>query len=264
MGNAVLAQVTSDTPTNAMGLRLANDVKRGYSKCPTAHARDMRADGISATAHLVYTAIADRQTHEDGECFRSNAGIAEELGIHKSSVSRCISALKSKGYLSVWFVNGGRRMRALTRVSRGVSTRVKGGTHQRIPDKVNNIKKTTQQRDVVFTDDEKGVFGGSNLEKLVTSYGLEKVRRGLLAFEGEDGRKIRNPIGWLTKAIKDDYEPRTAKQRGEKFSENAFDHHKIIQEYAKANKDNIETIEALKAKGVTEGQIAYKIWSGKI
>jgi len=120
--NAVLGSYTGHTQVEPHSLRLADDVKRGYSTTPTAHARDMRSDGLSATAHLVYTAIANRQTHKQGECFRSNAGIAEELRIHKKSVSRCISALKNKGYLSIWFVNGGRRMRVSTRVRRGVLT----------------------------------------------------------------------------------------------------------------------------------------------
>ena len=264
--NALLASDSGDPEVERSSLRLADDVKRGYCKCPTAHVRDMRADGLSASAIMTYLAIASRQAWERGECFRSNAGLADEIQLHKNTVSRCISELKNKGYLSIWFVNGGRRMRVLTRVSRGVSAEVEGGKPQRVPDKETNTKKTTQQKcGVSFLSEEHRVlFGEGSINRLVVSFGSRRVQEGLLAWDAEDQDKIRNPFGWLNDAIKYGWEPRTATRVGQAFPENVFDHDKIIREYVEQSEAGAKKVHTLISEGVERSRVAYKIWSSKI
>ena len=208
--NALLVK-TIDYPqtepdSDLHNLRLADDVKRGYCKCPTAHAKDMRTDGLSATSIMIYIAIANVQRHENGEFFRSNSALAKDLQIHKKTVSRCISELRNKGYLSIWFVNGGRRMRVSTRVRRGVRSSAEGGTQQRVPDKENNRKKTTQPMCVfsssLLGDREDRALWEGSIERLAATYGEEAVIRGLSVYDSRDPKTIDNPIGFLTKAIK--------------------------------------------------------------
>ena len=221
--NALLAKTTNNpqTTTDSSGdhnLRLADDVSRGYSKCPTAHAKDMRADGLTAAAIMIYTAISDVQRHENGEFFRSNAGLAKDLILHKNTISRSIAELKAKGYLKIWFINGGRRMRALTLVSRGVSAGAEGGKQQRVPYKENNKKKTTQPLCVFSAslssrDREDGVLWGGALERLAATHGEEAVMRGLSVFDSHDPKTIDNPVGFLTKAIELKWEPAKSKTK---------------------------------------------------
>tara|TARA_R110000824_G_scaffold401762_1_gene615167 strand:+ start:16287 stop:17039 length:753 start_codon:yes stop_codon:yes gene_type:complete len=249
---------------------------RGYSTTPTAHVRDLVADGIKGNGLAVYFAIADRQVYDKvtkakGEYFRSNESLAEEAGLSKRTVGRWISVLKNKGYLSVWYANGGRRMRVLTKigttpVTRGVDTSDQEGSHQCLPYKENNIKKTTQQMCGVsfLTEKHRVLFGEGSINKLVADFGEDKVRGGLLAFDAENQDKIHNPIGWLTRAIKDDYEPRTATAKAERFTEDTFEHHRIIKDYSQMSEANAATVEKLIKQGKDEGIIAYKIWSNKL
>ena len=263
--NAVLAQASCDTTTHTSTLRLANDV-RGYSTTPTAHVRDLVADGIKPYGLAVYFAIADRQRIAKGEYFRSNESLAEEAGISKSNVQKWLSILKKKQYVSVWYINGGRRMRVLTGVRRGTPTDTEGYS-QEDPYKENNIKKTTQTEkcDVSFlTEKNRVLFGEGRVSKLVASYGLLKVQRGLLAWDSEEQSKIRNPMGWLIRAIKDDYEPRKATTNGQHFTEDTFEHHRIVSEYNGSSKENARTVKKLTEEGLTEARIAYRIWSKKI
>ena len=166
-------------------------------------------------------------------------------------------------------VNGGRRIRALTRVRtiapKGATTRTQPCEPSH-PYKENNIKKTTQQMCGVsfLTEKHRVLFGEGSINKLVAEFGEDKVRSGLLAFDAEDQAKIRNPIGWLTRAIKDGYEPRTATAKSEKFTESAFDHHRIIRDYSEMSEANAATVEKLIKQGKDEGIIAFKIWSNKL
>ena len=233
--NALLAKTSSNPQTNPDShsvhlLRLADDVKRGYTKCPIAHPKDMRSDGLSATAIMIYSSIAGVQRHEHGEFFRSNSSIAQDLLLGKSTVSRCISELNKKGYLSIWFKNGGRRMRAMTRVSRGYSPESRGvlaseegGTHQRVPDKENNRKKTIQQTGCVvslgsLSDSRKdrALWGGA-LEKLTASHGREAVVQALAVYDSYKEGSISNPAGFLVKAINGGWEPAKAKKKKKAF-----------------------------------------------
>jgi biotin operon repressor len=273
--NAVLAPDTSDTTAQPSSLRLASDV-RGYSTTPTAHVRDLVADGIKGNGLAVYFAIADRQVYDKvtkakGEYFRSNESLAEEAGVSKSNVRKWIAILKKNGYISVWFKNGGRRMRVCTKVcstgSRGVTPTEQGGDSQGTPYKENNIKKTTQQkmRGVSFlTEKHRVLFGEGSINKLVADFGEAKVQSGLLAFDAEDASKIRNPNGWLNDAIKYGYEPRTATAKAERFTEDTFEHHRIIRDYSQMSEANAATVEKLIKQGKDEGIIAYKISSNKL
>ena len=265
MSNALLESPKSNNEDSPSGLRLANDV-RGYSTTPTAHVRDLVADGIKPYGLAVYFAIADRQRIAKGEYFRSNESLAEEAGISKSNVQKWLSILKKKQYVSVWYINGGRRMRVLTGVRRGTPTDTEGYS-QEDPYKENNIKKTTQTEkcDVSFlTEKNRVLFGEGRVSKLVASYGLLKVQRGLLAWDSEEQSKIRNPMGWLIRAIKDDYEPRKATTNGQHFTEDTFEHHRIVSEYNGSSKENARTVKKLTEEGLTEARIAYRIWSKKI
>ena len=268
--NALLASDQDNTTHSSSSLRLTNDVKRYYSTTPTAHMRDLQADGVSASAQRVYIAISDRQTKELGECFRSNAGLGEELGLHKNTVSRAIAQLKAKKYLSVWYINGGRRMRVLTLVRRGVSSGSEGGKPQRVPDKENNIKKTTQQFECVFLESFRELLGGQ-LDRLVSQNGKDAVRQGLQAWKLTDQSRVDNPIGWITDAIKHRYPARPAKPA--KFSQSLIDQDNIIKEYAGKSPENAKKVKALyddfEAKnGYTcstiTTRIAHKIYKGKI
>ena len=264
MSHAVLASNTGDPEVERSSLRLADDMKRGYSTTPTAHVRDLVADGIKGNGLAVYFAIADRQVSNKGEYFRSNESLAEETGISKGNVQKWLSILRKKHYLSVWYINGGRRMRVLTGVPRGTPTDTEGYS-QGDPYKENNTKKTTQQCGVSFLSEKHRVpFGEGSINRLVVSFGLRRVQKGLLAWDAEDHDKIRNPLGWLTRAIKDEYEPRKATRVGQAFPENVFDHDKIIREYVDQSEANANKVHALVSEGVVQSRVAYKIWSSKI
>jgi len=268
--NAVLESHTDRAEAEPNSLRLADDVKRGYSKCPTAHVRDLVADGITGNGLAVYFAIADRQRIREGEYFRSNERLAEETGVSVRTVQAWISKLKKSGYLSIWYVNGGRRMRVLTRVRAVAPQHATTRTppcEQSHPYKENNIKKTTQQLCVSLdhlSEKHRALFGEGALTKLVATFSLERVERGLLAWETGDTSDVRNPIGWLTRAIKDEWKPRKAKRVSEKFTESDYDHRKIIREYIDGTPLKRDTVAALISEGLAIGRIAHRIWVGKI
>jgi hypothetical protein len=242
---------------------------RAYSTTPTAHIRDLQSDGVTASAQRVYTAIADRQTSERGECFRSNSGIGKELGLHKNTVSRAIAQLKAKRYLSVWYINGGRRMRVSTLVSRGVSSESEGGKPQGVPYKENNIKKTLQQKKCVvssvsLSENNRVLFGELEVNELVATFGVKRVERGLLAFDAANKATIDNPIGWLKKAIVGNWKPKKASATVKPFTECSFEHTAIINKYRKLSNTNEATIAKLLDSGLAEGRIAHRIWKGTI
>lgn len=266
--DALLVKDDNNTQDNEPSLRLADDVKRGYSTTPIAHLRDMQEDGVSAAAQRVYIAIAQRQLTAKGECFRSNSGLGDELGLHKNSISRAIRELKDKKYLSVWFVNGGRRLRVLTPVSRGVNTEVKGGKHEGLPYKENNIKKTQQTQSLSFSSEHIERFGLGFLEGLATAHGSNRVMSSLLAYDKADKTKIRNSKAWLTDACKKEYKPSNS-QKPKSFPECTLEHENIIKAYQSKSKDNADEIfrlfSAIEQKhGYLDSgevsKIAYKIW----
>ena len=264
--NAVLEQDTGHIEAQPNSLRIAGDVNRGYSKCPTAHVRDLVADGIKPYGLAVYFAIADRQATANGEYFRSNERLAEEAGISKSNTKKWVAKLKKCGYLSIWYVNGGRRMRVLTGV-RGGTHRSTGGYSQEAPYKETNIKKPTQQLCASLehlSDKNRALFGDGSLSKLVAAFGLERVERGILAWDTGDTSSIRNPIGWLTKAVTEGWTTRKNKRVSEKFTESDYDHRKIIRDYIEETPLKRDTVAALMREGLAIGRIAHRIWVGKI
>ena len=261
MSNALLASDEDHIEVDAPSLCLSGDMKRGYSTTPIAHLRDLQEDGLSATAQRVYVAIAQRQISLKGQCFRSNAGLGEELGVHRNTISRSIAQLRAKNYLTIWYINGGRRMRVLTPMSRGVSAEVKGGKRPCVPDKENNIKKTTQPKVCVFSKKHLSLFGERVIENLVATYDSDRVMRGLQVFDQQKDGTVRNNVAWLTKAIKDDFEP---SNKADRFPECPFSQTKIIDSYLAENPDKSVTIRDMIEKGLSEGRIAYKIWAGKV
>ena len=267
--DAILESNKSNTATKPHSLLLATDV-RAFSTVPTAHVRDLVADGITGNGLAVYFAIADRQVNKSGEYFRSNESLAEETGLKVRTVQSWISKLRKKQYLSVWYINGGRRMRISTKVQAVAPQHATSCTPpctQLHPYKENNIKKTTQQQKVCvssFSDESKSLFGEGTLRKLVASFDLERVERGLQAYEAQDKSSIRNPIAWLTRAIRDGWQPKQVLAKGGKFTESAIDHLNIIESYQLASLENADTVKHYKAQGLDDMRLAFKIYKGKI
>jgi len=268
MSNALLGSPKSDIEAQPHSLRLANDVKRGYSTTPTAHVRDLISDGIKPHGVAIYFAIADRMMTAKGEFFRSNKGLSDDTGISVSCVKKWLRVLRQKGYLTVWYNNGNRRMRVSTGVRVGTPRNTEGYP-QVATDKENNIKKTTQQKFVcVFSDSHKELLGGQ-LDRLVSKYGEIQVRDGLRAWDATDQSRVDNPVGWITDAIKHHYPTRPAKPA--KFPESLIEQEKIIAEYVALSVENAHRVSDLYAeyetkngyKGGTAG-IAHKIYRGKI
>ena len=273
--DALLVKNNDNTQDNEPSLRISDDVKRGYSKTPTAHLRDMQSDGISATAQRVYIAISQRQKGGRGECFRSNAGLGDELGLHKNTVSRAIQELKANDYLSVWFVYGNRRMRVLipegrvsTPAGRGVNATVEGGTHREIPDKSLVINQEQQTQSLSFSSEHIERFGLGFLEGLVAAHDSDRVMGGLQAYDKADKTKIRNSKAWLTDACKKEYKPSNS-QKPKRFPECTLEHENIIKSFKSKSKDNADEIfrlfSAIEQKhGYLDSgevsKIAYKIW----
>ena len=231
--NALLAKTVDNTQTvpdcHSDSLRLAiDDNVSGYSTTPTAHVRDLVAAGIKPAGCMVYFAIADRMMTSKGEYFRSNEKLAEETGLAARTVCRHIGLLKSAGYLSVFYVNKQRRLRVLATppVARGVATSDVPPSHQRLPDKENYTKKTTQPKVCVSFSSlleekfqavleertDKGIWGGA-LERLATTHGRGAVVRGLSVYDSYDPKKIDNPVAFLTKAITQNWKPAKAKKK---------------------------------------------------
>jgi biotin operon repressor len=270
--NALLGKNTNHTTANPNGLRIAGDDVRYFSTVPTAHVRDLVSDGVTGNGLAVYFAIADRQVDSMGEYFRSNEKLAEETGVSVRTVQHWLGKLKSRGYLSLWYVNGGRRMRVLTRVQplapKGATTR----THPCEPShpyKENNIKKTTQQENTVccsfsLSEKHRAFLGESEVTKLVATFGLERVERGLLAWDATDQPSVTNPIGWLKRAIIGGWEPKKTKPIAARFSENTFDHDKYISDYVALSDSNTATVNQLIDSGMERNRVAFKIWKGTV
>ena len=231
--NALLVKTVDNTQTvpdcRSDSLRLAiDDNVSGYSTTPTAHVRDLVAAGIKPAGCMVYFAIADRMMTSKGEYFRSNEKLAEETGLAARTVSRHIGLLKSAGYLSVFYVNKQRRLRILATppVTRGVATSDVPPSHQRLPDKENYTKKTTQPKVCVSFSSlleetfqavleerkDKDVWGGA-LERLAAAHGIVPVVRGLSVYDSYVPKKIDNPVAFLTKAITQKWKPAKAKKK---------------------------------------------------
>jgi hypothetical protein len=267
--DAILESNKSNTEVKPHSLLLATDV-RAFSTVPTAHVRDLVADGITGNGLAVYFAIADRQVNKSGEYFRSNESLAEETALSVRTVQSWISKLRKKQYLSVWYINGGRRMRISTRVQAVAPTHATHRTppcDQLHPYKENNIKKTTQQQKVCvssFSDESKSLFGEGALRKLVASFDLERVERGIQAYEAQDKSSIRNPIAWLTRAIRDGWQPKQVLAKGGKFTESAIEHLNIIESYQLASLENADTVKHYRAQGIDDMRLAFKIYKGKI
>ena len=265
--DAVLVKNNDNTQDNEPSLRLADDVKRGYSKTPTAHLRDMQSDGVSATAQRVYIAIAQRQKGGRGECFRSNAGLGDELGLHRVTVSKAIKELKEKNYLSVWFVYGNRRLRVLVEGLRGVSPTTKGVKSRDCTDKSLVINQE-QQTALSFSSEHIERFGLGFLEGLVAAHDSDRVMGGLQAYDKADKTKIRNSKAWLTDACKNEYKPSNS-QKPKPFPECTLEHENIIKAYKSKSKDNADEIfrlfSAIEQKhGYLDSgevsRIAHRIW----
>jgi len=270
LSNAILAPITSDSEVISHSLRLANDNVRAYSTVPTAHVRDMVADGITGNGIVIYKAIADRQVDSEGEYFRSNDSLALETGLKVSTVRKWLARLKKAGYLLIWTKNGGRRMRVCTKVcypdSRGVLPSEQKAATQIAPYKENKIKKTLQQKSRVVSSllegrTDRALLGEESILDLVNQYGEERVVSGFQVWDAADQSDIDNPIGWLAKAIHLRWKPRKVAKRG-KFPECVHDQDKIIAEYIKKNGKD-KCIE-LSKKGLDRGRIAYKIWTNKL
>ena len=262
--NVVLASDEGHNEVDAPSLCLAGDMKT-YSKTPKTVLRQLRAEGLPYCACLVYWAIADRQRYAAGEYFRSNKDLADEVQMSVASVKNGIRLLIDKGYLTRWFINGGRRMRV---ICKGQAVSPEGlitkppRANDSPPYKDNNIKKTTQPKKVcVFSQKHLSLFGERVIENLVASYDSDRVMRGLQVFDQQKDGIVRNNVAWLTKAIKDDYEP---SDKADRFPECPFSQTKIIDSYLAENPDKSVTIRDMIEKGLSEGRIAYKIWAGKI
>jgi len=227
--NALLVKTDSNTQTvpdcHSDSLRLAiDDNVSGYSTTPTAHVRDLVAAGIKPAGCMVYFAIADRMMKPNREYFRSNEKLAEEVGGSVGWVKKQLRELKKLGYIQVWYVNGGRRMRVLTAPSGGTLS-VPPGVHSVDPqgytqcttEKVNNTKKTTQPKVCVsfssFEEREDGDLWGGALERLAATHGEEAVMRGLSVYDSYDPKKIDNPVAFLSKAITQNWKPAKAKKK---------------------------------------------------
>jgi len=157
-------------------------------------------------------------------------------------------------------------MRVLTGVLRGTPTDTEGYS-QKDPYKENNIKKTIQQKKcVVFSklsEKHRALFGEKFINTLADTYGELRVMRGLLAFDANIDN-IRTPLAWLTRAIERDYEPRKAARVGQTFTENTFEHYRIVKEFKLKSSENVEIVKRLEKEGFEEARIAYRIWEGTI
>ena len=113
----------------------------------------------------------------------------------------------------------------------------------------------------VFSEKHLSLFGERVLEKLVATYDSDRVMRGLRVFDQQKDGTIRNNVAWITRAIKDDFEP---SDKADRFPECSFSQRKIIDSYLAKNPDKLVTIRDMSEKGLSEGRIAYKIWAGKV
>jgi len=86
-------------------------------------------------------------------------------------------------------------------------------------DKENNIKKTLQPTSCVFSaslslqERKDRVLWGGALERLAATHGQEAVMRGLSVYDSHDPKTIDNPVGFLTRAIKEKWKPIKKKKK---------------------------------------------------
>ena len=258
---AILEPLEGDPQTTSNGLRLADDDVIPYSTNPTTVIRQMRAEGLTWLECGVYQHIADRQWNKDGECWQGNTAIGKDLSITAGTVSRAINKLKRAGYLSVRWSETGRRMRVQTR---GFARTDQGACAYAQPYKENNTKKTTQQEVCVFSDKHRALMGEDSLDRLLDKYGESSVRQGLAVCDSYDPGELENPVGFLTRAIRENWKPKKATKQQTTFSECAFDHARIIESFIQADPGHRAIVDELLDKGTSEGLVAYKIWSKKI
>ena len=147
--------------------------------------------------------------------------------------------------------------------TRGVARTNQGGSAYAPPYKENNIKKTTQQV-CVFSGKHRALMGEDSLERLLDKYGESSVRQGLAVCDSYDPGELDNPVGFLTRAIREKWKPKKATKQQSTFSECSFDHERIIESYIQADPSHKAIVDELMDKGTSEGLVAYKIWSHKI
>ena len=261
MNNAVILEpIDRDPQTTSNGLRIANDVIL-YSTNPRTVARQFKSEGLTALDYFVYGHIADRQWNKDGQCWQSNTAIGEDLGYCASSVSRSINRLKRAGYLSVWWSRTGRRMRVM---SLGWGDHSQGVRSPRLTDKEDNTKKTTQTDVCVFSNDHRALMGEETLNRLAKKFGESSVLQGLAVCDSYAPGELENPVGFLTRAIREKWKPKKATKQQTKFSECAFEHVRIIKSFVEADPSHHAIVDKLLVNGTSEGLVAFKIWSKKI
>ena len=267
--DALLVKDDNNTQDNEPSLRLAD--MRAYSTVPTAHVRDLVADGITGNGIAIYHAIADRQIDKNGYYCRSNARLSEEVGIKPRAVQYWLKRLSSLGYLKIWYIDKNRRMRISTRVQHNApphATQCTPPCNEMHPYKENNIKKTRQTHSLSFSSEHIERFGLGFLEGLVAAHGSDRVMGGLQAYDKADKTKIRNSKAWLTDACKKEYKPSNS-QKPKRFPECTLEHENIIKSFKSKSKDNADEIfrlfSAIEQKhGYLDSgevsKIAYKIW----
>ena len=258
---AILEPLEGDPQTSSNGLRMADDDVIPYSTNPTTVIRQMRSEGLTWLECGVYQHIADRQWNKDGQCWQGNTAIGKDLSITRGSVSKAINKLKRAGYLSVWWSETGRRMRVQTR---GVARTNQGGSAYAPPYKEDNIKKTTQQEVCVFSNDHRALMGVESLNRLAKKFGESSVLQGLAVCDSYAPGELENPVGFLTRAIREKWKPKKATKQQTTFSECAFDHERIIESYIQADPSHQAIVDELLVKGTSEGLVAFKIWEKKI
>ena len=102
------------------------------------------------------------------------------------------------------------------------------------------------------------------MRELVASFGLERVERGIQAYESQEKNSVRNPAGWLRIAVQKEYPPKQVLAKGGKFTESAIEHLNIIESYQSASLENAEQVKHYKAQGIDDMRLAFKIYKGKI
>jgi hypothetical protein len=107
-------------------------------------------------------------------------------------------------------------------------------------------------------------MGEDFLARLLEKYGESSVHQGLAVCDSYAPGEIENPVGFLTRAIREKWNPKQATKQQTKFSECAFEHARIIESYIQADPSHKAIVDVLLDKGTSEGLVAFKIWSKKI
>ena len=261
MNNAVILEpIDRDHATSCNGLRIADDVIP-YSTNPTTVVRQMRSEGLTWLECGVYQHIADRQWNKDGQCWQGNTAIGKDLSITAGTVSRAINKLKRAGYVAVWWSETGRRMRVQ---NKGFARTDKEACAYALPYKEDNTKKTTQQDVCVFSNEHRALMGKESLNRLSKKFGEKSVHQGLAVCDSYGPGELDNPVGFLTRAIREKWKPKQATKQQTKFSECAFEHARIIESFIEADPSHHAIVDKLLVDGTSEGLVAFKIWSKKI